>query len=365
MPDRRNSLSNTTALILILLSASSILATNREHGDESSRPHPVANPNPFTAWKRVSDTPILAPQDNDWESAGTFNPAVIFVDEKSGAAGDQGGKFVMLYRAQDTAGTSRLGYAESTNGIHFTRLSEPVLSPAADYEKDGGVEDPRLQKIDDLYYLTYTGYNKREAQLCLATSHDLLHWDRKGVILPAYKGNWNVSWTKSGAIFPGKIDGKYWMYWLGTAADKTDQMGLSYSTDLLHWTEATNTPVLPRRPGKFDSRVVEPGPPPFRTPDGIVLLYNGADDKLVYRTGVAIFDLADPRKLISRTDEPIFAPERSWEKVGQVPNVVFVEGMVNANSRRNEFLFYYGAADKYVGVARARLQLPSSKPNDH
>jgi beta-1,2-mannosidase len=364
MPDGRNSLSNTIALTLILLSASSILAINRERADETPRPRPTANPNPFTAWKRVSDTPILAPQDNEWESAGTFNPAVTFVDEKSSA---EGGKFVMLYRAQDKAGTSRLGYAESTNGIHFTRLSEPVFSPAAEYEKDGGVEDPRLQKIDDLYYLTYTGYNKREAQLCLATSHDLLHWDRKGVILPAYKGNWNVSWTKSGAIFAEKIDGKYWMYWLGTAADKTDQMGLSYSADLLHWTEATNTPVLPRRPGKFDSRVVEPGPPPIRTPDGIVLIYNGADDKLVYRTGVAVFDLADPRKLISRTDEPIFAPEKNWEKVGQVPNVVFVEGMAAAadtQSGRNDFLFYYGAADKYVGVARARLQLPSSKPND-
>jgi beta-1,2-mannosidase len=363
MPDRRNSLSNSVALTLILVCASAILATKPEHADESPRP-PAATPSPFTAWRRASDTPILAPQDNDWESAGTFNPAVIFVDEKSRA---ERGKFVMLYRAQDKAGTSRLGYAESTNGIHFTRLSEPVFSPAAQYENDGGVEDPRLQKIDGLYYLTYTGYNKREAQLCLATSHDLLHWDRKGVILPAYKGNWNVSWTKSGAIFPEKIDGKYWMYWLGTAADKTDQMGLSYSTDLLHWTEATNKPVLPRRPGKFDSRVVEPGPPPIRTPDGIMLIYNGADDKLVYRTGVAVFDLADPRKLISRTDEPIFAPEKNWEKVGQVPNVVFVEGMAaaaDAQSGRNDFLFYYGAADKYVGVARARLQLPSSKPND-
>src|SRR5437868_1368272 len=83
------------------------------------------------------DTPILAPQDNDWESAGTFNPAVIFVDQKSHAAADNGGKFVMLYRAQDKVGSSRLGYAESTDGIHFTRMSEPIFSPSADYEKDG------------------------------------------------------------------------------------------------------------------------------------------------------------------------------------------------------------------------------------
>jgi predicted GH43/DUF377 family glycosyl hydrolase len=256
----------------------------------------------------------------------------------------------MLDRAQDASGTSRLGYAESGDGIHFTRRAEPVLSPETEYENDGGVEDPRLQRFGDIYYLTYTGYNKKDAQLCLATSRDMIHWERKGVILRAYQGNWNVGWTKSGAIVPEKIDGKYWMYWLGTAADKTDQMGLSYSTDLIHWTEATNTPALPRRPGRFDSRVVEPGPPPILSPEGILLIYNGADDKLVYRTGVAVFDRHDPRKLISRSDEPIFAPEKEWEKVGQVPNVVFVEGMVRQGGR---WLFYYGGADKYVGVVEA------------
>jgi predicted GH43/DUF377 family glycosyl hydrolase len=295
---------------------------------------------PFGEWRRAAEAPILSPRGSSWESAGTLNPAVV----------SYGGKFVMLYRAQDAAGTSRLGYAESSDGIHFNRRAEPVLSPQAEYEKDGGVEDPRLQKFGDTYYLTYTGYNKKDAQLCLATSRDLIHWERKGVILPAHKGNWNKGWTKSGAIVPEKIDGKYWMYWLGTSADKTDQMGLSYSSDLLHWTEATEAPVLPRRAGKFDSRVVEPGPPPILTDRGIVLIYNGADDQLIYRTGIAVFDRADPRKLLSRSAEPVFGPEKEWEKIGQVPNVVFVEGMVRAGNR---WLFYYGGADKYVGVAEA------------
>src|SRR5205823_1697100 len=261
----------------------------------------------LTQWYRLSNHPILSPEGTTWQSAGTFNPAVVLYN----------GKFVMLYRAQDKNGTSRLGYAESSDGIHFTRRPEPVLSPETDYERDGGVEDPRLVKFGDMYYLTYTGYNKKDAQLCLASSKDLIHWQRKGVILPAYKGKWNVGWTKSGAIIPEKVKGKYWMYWLGTSADKIDQMGLAYSSDLLHWTEATNTPVLPRRPGMFDSRVVEPGPPPMLTPRGIVLIYNGADDKLVYRTGVAVFDRNDPSKLISRTDQPVFAPEKEWEITGQ------------------------------------------------
>jgi beta-1,2-mannosidase len=295
---------------------------------------------PFGAWKRASENPVISPQGDGWESAGTFNPAVIVRD----------GKIVMLYRAQDKAGTSRLGYAESADGVHFTRRSEPVLSPEKDYEKDGGVEDPRLVQFGDTYYLTYTGYNKKDAQLCLATSKDLIHWERKGIILPAYKGNWNVRWTKSGAIVPGKIGGKYWMYFLGTSRDNKDQMGLAWSNDLLHWTEGTNIPVLPAREGNFDSRVVEPGPPPIVTSKGIFLIYNGADDKLVYRTGVAVFDPKDPRRVISRSESPIFAPEKEWEKVGQVPNVVFAEGIVR---RGKNYFIYYGGADTNVGVAEA------------
>ena len=297
---------------------------------------------PFGPWRRLSEQPVISRQGDGWESAGTFNPAVVLRD----------GKIIMLYRAQDMLGTSRLGYAESADGIHFTRRPEPVLSPETDYEKDGGVEDPRLVRFGDTYYLTYTGYNKKDAQLCLATSKDLIHWERKGIILPAYKGKWNVRWTKSGAIIPKKINGKYWMYFLGTTQNNIDQVGLASSDDLLHWSDVAEASVLPGRPGKFDSRVVEPGPAPIVTPDGIFLIYNGADDKLVYRTGIAKFDRNDPAHLLARTDEPIFAPEKTWEKVGQVPNVVFVEGAVK---RDGKYLFYYGGADANVGVAEAAV----------
>jgi predicted GH43/DUF377 family glycosyl hydrolase len=304
-----------------------------------------------SGWKRVTTEPILTPTGNSWESAGTFNPAVI----------RDGNKIVMLYRAQDANGTSRLGYASSDDGVRFTRRAEPVFSPETPYEENGGVEDPRLVKIGKTFYLTYTGYNTKDAQLCLATSRDLIHWTRKGILLPAYKGNWNAGWTKSGAILSQKIHGRYWMYWLGTSPDKKDEMGLSHSSDLMHWTEATKTPVLARRPGMFDERVVEPGPPPLLTDEGIVLIYNGADEHLVYRTGLAIFDRHDPRKLLWRSAQPVFAPEQPWEKIGQVPNVVFVEGLFKATNR---FLLYYGGADKYVGVAEVSLpglSMPDSR----
>lgn len=295
---------------------------------------------PFGTWTRLSDTPALSPSGTGFDAKGRFNPAVV----------KQGSQYVMLYRAQDAQGTSRLGYASSPDGLHFTTRPEPVLSPEADYEKDGGVEDPRLVQIGGTYYLTYTGYNTVDAQLCLATSTDLVHWDRKGVIMPARQGRWNVNWTKSGAILPEKINGKYWMYYMADAKDKPDQTGIAYSEDLLHWTEALDHPVLPRRAGMFDSRVTEPGPSPILTKDGIYLIYNGADDKLVYRTGWALFDRNDPTHLLKRSDAPIFEPQLEWEKVGQVPNVVFVEGMVRDGNR---WLFYYGGADRTVGVATA------------
>ena len=218
---------------------------------------------PFGKWTRLSEEPILSPQGEGFESAGTFNPSVVRKD----------GKYVMLYRAQDRKGTSSLGYATSEDGIHFSRRSEPVMSAEAPYEKGGGVEDPRLQRIGNTYYLTYTGYNnvdgaaddKKDAQLCLATSADLIHWKRHGIIIPAYKGKWNVNWTKSGAIVPEKINGKYWMYYLADAKGKGSQMGIASSADLLYWTEALEYPVVASRPGMFDAQVVEPGPSPVIT----------------------------------------------------------------------------------------------------
>lgn len=303
---------------------------------------------PFGSWERLSLKPVIFPQGTDFEAAGTFNPAVVEKD----------GKIVMLYRAQDKKGTSRLGYAVSEDGIHFQRAISPVFGPEAPYEKGGGTEDPRLVEINGTYYLTYTGYNnvdgagpgKRDAQLCLATSQDLIHWARHGVILPAYRGAWNVGWTKSGAILPEKLNGKYWMYYLGDATDTAGEMGVAYSEDLLHWSSALDHPVLSPRPNYFDSKVTEPGPPPVITPQGVLLVYNGADDNLVYSTGWVLFDKTDPTKVITRADKSMFHPVETWEKVGQVPNVVFVEGLVR---RGNRWLFYYGGADKDIGVAAA------------
>jgi beta-1,2-mannosidase len=299
---------------------------------------------------RVSNQPVLEPGPA-WTSTGIFNPTAV----------ERDGKIVLLFRATDAKMVSRIGYAESSDGLHFKIREDPVLSPSAPYEAGGGVEDPRVVLIDGIYYLTYTGYNRKDAQLCLATSSDLIHWDRKGVILPAYKGTWNTGWTKSGAILPQKIQGRWWMYYLGTRTDadhqERDYMGIASSTDLLHWQDATAQPVLARNGGAFDSRVMEPGPAPILTSAGILLLYNGADDALVYGPAWALFDRNDPSKPIARADHPFMLPELPWEKTGIVPNVVFLEAAIAGPERNGslEIRAWYGGADHVVGAARLRI----------
>jgi len=302
--------------------------------------------------ERSSTEPVLAPS-LPWNATGLFNPTAISVN----------GETVLLFRATDAKMTSRIGYAKSKDGVHFQANAEPVLVPEAAYEKDGGVEDPRVVKIGGTYYLTYTGYNLKDAQLCLATSVDLVHWTRKGVMLPAYKGTWNTKWTKSGAIIPEKINGKWWMYYLGTRTDADgkdrDYMGLATSGDLEHWADATQAPVLPRRAGAFDSRVMEPGPTPLMTSAGILVLYNGASEDLVYGPAWALFDKRDPGKLIARAEKAFLVPELAWEKKGIVPNVIFLEGAVFGREVNGtiEGRGYYGAADTVIGLAKIRIQV--------
>lgn len=299
--------------------------------------------------ERLGSQPVLSPAPPPWMEAGAFNPAAITVN----------GKTVLLFRARDAQGTSRIGYAESVDGLHFKIDPRPVLEPAASYERGGGVEDPRALRIGSIYYMTYTGYNGHDAQLCLATSPDLRHWRRRGVILPAYHGAWITGWTKSGAIVPERVNGKWWMYYLGTRRDADgkdrDFMGLASSDDLLHWSDATDQPVLDRRPDAFDSRVMEPGPPPLVTQAGILLLYNGANDKLVYGPGWILFDKADPRRVVARCEKPFIEPSLAWERVGAVPNVIFLEGVTARSNDPLDLTGYYGGADRYTGAMRIRI----------
>jgi predicted GH43/DUF377 family glycosyl hydrolase len=331
-----------------------------------SRPtgQPVITPNRASLFRNPIDGKSIR-----WEALHTFNPAAIV----------RNGKVYVLYRAEDDTGemriglhTSRLGLAESDDGIHFTRRPEPVLYPDNDAQKDrewpGGCEDPRIvESQDGTYVLTYTQWNRRRTDAAIATSKDLVHWVKHGPALGttgkyaalSYKSAGIVTRPEGGRLIAAKIAGKYWMFWgEGT-------IRLATSTDLMHWTPVEDragepVAVLAKRPGRFDSSFPETGPPPVLTPAGIVVLYNGKNapsdgDPAIgpnaYAAGEALFAADDPGKLLARTDAPIFQPEMAFEKTGQyAAGTTFAEGLVRF---RDKWFLYYGCADSAVGVAVA------------
>lgn len=282
-------------------------------------------------FKKYEGNPILTPQGSTWEAKDVFNPA----------AWTDGETVYMLYRSEDSTGigewngTSRIGLAESSDGIHFERHEEPVFGPEEEFELPGGTEDPRIVKIEDTFYLTYTAYDGETARLALASSSDLFNWERHGILFP------DLEWSKAGAIVPQPINGRYWMYFGDT------NIWAAWSEDMIRWT-MIEEPVMQPREGMFDSRLIEPGPTPLITDDGILLLYNSADEDLVYRTGQALFDLSDPTRLLERSDNYFLAPATELEVGGQIPNVVFIEGLVRLDGT---WYLYYGMGDSGIGVA--------------
>ncbi|MEJ0030553.1 MAG: glycoside hydrolase family 130 protein [Bacteroidota bacterium] len=296
--------------------------------------------------------PVLN-QEVKWDEKDVFNPAVVVKDDK----------VYMIFRAEDKigkyAGTSRLGLAISDDGLYFTKQGTPVFYPDNDslkiYEWEGGVEDPRIvESPDGTYVMTYTGYDGSIARLLIATSKDLQHWTKQGLVLT---GKYKDTWSKSGAIvakrngtkiIAEKIDDKYWMYFGDT------DLFMATSDDLIHWNpvvEANDSlkSVLKPRSNMFDSELVESGPYALITDNGILLLYNGMDhDTRTYSSGQALFDLNDPTKLISRLDDHFLTPDKPYELVGQVNKVCFIEGMVPF---KTHWWLYYGTADSKIAVA--------------
>ena len=327
--------------------------------------NPIITPNPSNQF----DCPM---QDKKigWEESDVFNPAATVKD----------GKIYVLYRAEDNSATgigkrtSRIGLAESEDGIHMKRRKTPVMYPDKDnmkeYEWEGGCEDPRVTMTEDgLYVMAYTSWNRKVARLCIATSHDLVKWEKHGpAFAKAYNGRFKDIFCKSGSMVTTikdgkqvltKIDGKYFMYW-GEHA-----VYAATSDDLVNWTPILDeknelATVIKPRPQYFDSALTECGPPAILTDKGIVLLYNGKNQKNdskrdkrftagAYCAGQILTDPKEPMKVLQRLDVPFFRPMASFEKSGQyVDGTVFIEGLVFF---KNKWYLYYGCADSQVSVA--------------
>ncbi|RPD41413.1 glycoside hydrolase family 130 protein [Chitinophaga barathri] len=325
--------------------------------------------------------PVISPYNNTyfwcpmqkdsiaWESNDTFNPAATVLKKD----------IVVLYRAEDKSGqgigrrTSRIGYAISRNGTGFTRNPTPVLYPSEDnqrqYEFPGGCEDPRVAVTGDgLYVMLYTQWNRSVARLGVATSRDLIHWEKHGPAFEnAYDGKFLEHWSKSASIVTQvrqgrqvitKVNGKYFMYW--------GEHGVygATSENLLDWSPILDDtggikPFISPRKGYFDSDLTECGPPAVITDKGILLLYNGknsagknGDSRFngnAYCAGQVLFDKNDPTKPIARLDVPFLRPMEAFEKSGQYKDgTVFIEGLVY---HRKKWFLYYGCADSRVAVA--------------
>ena len=337
--------------------------------------NPVIRPDAM----QVFDCPVLQTQVR-WEQKDVFNPAAVTRNDT----------VFLLYRAEDTlgkhGGTSRIGLAWSSDGLHFTKQPAPVLYPDRDetqkWEWDGGCEDPRVvQDAQGLYYMTYTAYDGDKARLFIATSPDLRHWTKHGsVFRQAFGGKYAGAWTKSGSIVSTyqhgtpvatRINGKYWMYW------GDQDIWIATSDDLINWwplldSTQSKTPeemrgiakdfpglhvVFGPRSKKFDSDLVESGPPAMITPQGIVLLYNSRNTRLAgdttlaegtYAAGQVLLDPKDPGKVLDRLNQYFIRPEKPYEITGQVNQVCFLEGLVQCKGR---WLLYYGTADSKIAVA--------------
>lgn len=326
--------------------------------------NPIISPNPNSSFIDPMTNKIIA-----WEANDVFNPAATIKDNK----------IIVLYRAEDLSGkgigerTSRLGMAESVDGIHMKRYDEPIFFPANDNQKEfewtGGCEDPRVAVTENgTYVMLYTQWNKKVPRLAVATSKDLIHWIKYGPVFnKAYNGKFKDLGTKSASIVTSiingkqiitKVNGKYMMYW------GESFVNIATSEDLINWIPMVDESyelkkVMTPRKNYFDSELTECGPPAVITNNGILLLYNGKNradadgDKNytanTYAAGQVLFDIHNPAKIISRLDRPFFIPSESFEKSGQYPaGTVFVEGLVY---HQQKWFMYYGCADSRVSVA--------------
>lgn len=337
---------------------------------------------------RSEHNPILRPDPkNLWEAKKLYNPGAIFYD----------GEYHLFYRAVGNGidWKSAIGYAVSKDGENFKRFDTPLLIGASAYE-NRGLEDPRITKIDDTFFMVYAAYDGITPRLCVATSSDLKEWtkygpifsdwmfDKAGGIRTKFDENGKTfneprlnEWSKSGGIFPEKINGKFWMIF------GEYRMWFATSEDGIKWTGDQAPFLAPREGDFFDNIFVEMGPSPIKTRKGWLVLYHGIDDKHCYKIGFLILDLENPREIIFRSDLPIFEPTKDYEMSGIVdvlsggldtmqrmsneelkkflaknidkgtmPKVTFCCGTTIIN---DELRIFYGASDSVICTATANL----------
>jgi predicted GH43/DUF377 family glycosyl hydrolase len=311
--------------------------------------------------KRYHGNPILEKNpDVSWEAGSVLNPSVLYED----------GIFRMVYRAtndiqrgEEGGYLSSVGYAESTDGIHFTRFPKPIIEPTEEYEKRKGCEDPRVTKIGDTYYLYYTAvggeHTGDDVRIALATSKDFKKWKKHGIVGPRH------ATSKAACLFPEKISGHYiWFYTWESDSPLSSIMQVKYND--LDEVEISPRGLIEESIEYYDDHVVfsppegvyrgaEVGAVPIKTKDGWLFIYCNANvsDHPEWTISAALLDLKDPRKVLSYTKEPILRPETKEELEGVVDLVTFPEGAVIVG---DELYVYYGSGDQGICLATCKVK---------
>lgn len=296
-------------------------------------------------FERYKGNPVLKPNPKStWESYMVFNSAAIHIE----------GKIHLLYRARGRkGGVSRIGYASTVDGLHIDeRLDKPVFKPEYGNELEClGCEDPRLTKIEDRVYLTYTAYGRipcmvtplKSIQIAITSisRQDLIlkNWKWRRRLYPFPQVD-----NKHACLFPEKIHNRWVVY-----HRIPPHIWIAYSDDLSNWGD-TGIVLGPRK--GWEHFKVGGGAPPIKTEDGWLIIYHAVDRELNYRLGAAVVDLEKPHKVLKRGREPILEPQEEYEIKGGIPNVIFTCGAV---LKDDKVYLYYSGADTVMCLATAKL----------
>jgi predicted GH43/DUF377 family glycosyl hydrolase len=292
---------------------------------------------------REATNPILSPEDWPYTVNAVFNPGVTIGPD---------GETILLVRVEDRSGVSHLTVARSSDGLTgWVVEEEPFILPTRGrYEDRWGAEDPRITRVGEEYYISYTGFSPSGPLVILARTLDFRSYEFCSIVAPPE--------DKDAALFPRLIGVRHALFHRPVASGahgEAPNMWLSFSPDLVHWGDHRIV-IEPRRSGNWDREKVGLGPPPLETPSGWLVLFHGVKATAagsLYRVGVALLDLDQPSVVLARGDEWVFGPEAPYELQGDVPGVVFPTGWVVQPDGRARV--YYGAADSTVAVAFARV----------
>ncbi len=325
--------------------------------------------------KKYEGNPIISPDANHvWEALITCNPGVIY----------DSGTFYMLYRCagDDEEHVIKFGLAESKDGFHFQRMeNSPVFGPSSDGPDSGCVEDARIVKFDDDFYITYayrpfapgrywtfahdvvltpdcgshapSAIRNNMGNTGLAVTRDFRHFRRLGRLTSSVLDDRDVM------FFPEQVNGRYVMIhrpkqYVGKEYGVAyPSIWLKYSDDLLSWEDKESHLLLTGIDGTWEEKIGGSAPP-LKTPYGWLMLYHGVErgGRGFYRVGALLLDLNEPGRVLARTPQPILEPEKEYELHGLYNGCVFPTGNVIVD---DTLYVYYGAADKYVGVATCSI----------